>query len=161
MKSFDFDDLLRDVLQEDARVEPCDGFEARVLSRLLAETPSASRKGIFWAALAACAVAAGLLVWVRAAPELRYAILNASSAGLPNPFTGDAGRGDKSLDQGQQTTAGSLHAVRKIGLQRAKSKGPTHQKQLKLLPIAINSLVVRPLEIASLKPERETKGEIQ
>jgi hypothetical protein len=154
MSEFDFEELLDDVLREDAQVEPLQGMNERVMARISAETRRSSQRWMMWAA---GAVAAGALVWVipHARPRLRGVVSSASVLRV-DPVGGavaKSGRDPLPLAVDGLATRKRVRSRRLRDVQR--------QRPLQIAPIEVAPLTVAPIEIASLGMEQKEKGDIR
>lgn len=161
MKSLNFDKALGDVLREDAQAEPLRGFEKRLLARLSAESQTPMRKGIYWAALAAGAIAAGLLLtWTKPIqkPYEDYSSVSLAE-GRDQPPVATWSK-EREAKPGQQKVIEEASVHKRGTFRTTTLRTTTHKKPLSVTPLAIAPLFVEPIEIASLIPASErAKGE--
>jgi|GEM_PF-6625566 len=147
MSDFDFDGLLDGVLRDAANPVSPVGLEQRVSARVWAGRGRSSRKWMPWAAIAASAVAVGMLVWVGPNTESHVQRMNSSTALSRDAPVGAAIRSDAPRLQ----AAGSFGRGRRMSKKIAKSPPALLREQpLWVKPIEIAPLAIEPIEVASL-----------
>jgi hypothetical protein len=145
----EFDELLDQLLREDAREVPRPGMERRVLERVYAESRGPSRRWMMWGALAATALSAGVMVWINARPvpgSQRMSSPTVQSQGAQTRVAVVSDIGAPNL----QSRAGSSGTKRRVSLKGVKSPSTLlREDPIRIEPIEIAPLVIDPIDVAS------------
>lgn len=159
MNDFDFDGLLDGVLRDAANPASPVGLEQRISARASAGKGRSSRRWMPWAAVAASAVAVGMLVWARPNPESHVRRMSSPSALSRIAPTAVAIRSDAPRLQ----AAGSFGGGRRMSKKIAKSSPALlRERPLRMKPIEIASLAIEPIEVASLTVKQGyERGEVR
>jgi hypothetical protein len=154
----EFDELLNEVLSEDARVEVPMGMEMRI-----ALAPSEERRRRFskrrlWVEAVAAAILLGLATtWslrgfrqlVPVAPEAGFVVALRSAA-------------DNSVNLRSTTQASQGPALGLAYIPETRPQRKIQTRAAQISPLEIEPLVIRPIEIASLPPRTSTgNGEVR
>jgi hypothetical protein len=141
----EFDDLLNDVLLQDGTQEPPRGMKERILAALPAERAQLSGHRAIWVGTAAVLLigAVGGTAWTMLRTKSGLMVTPASTRVLLNrpadPASAHEPNGRRSI----------LHAS-------IHPQPVPQQHAIRISPVAINPLVIEPIEIASLKPGSST-----
>jgi hypothetical protein len=153
----EFDDLLNDVLLQDGTQEPPRGMKERILAALPAERAQLSGHRAIWVGTAAVLLigAVGGTAWTMLRTKSGLTVAPASTRVLLTRPADPA----RLVDSLRTVPLTSPHEPNGRSLIVHASIHPQpvpQQHAIRISPVAINPLVIEPIEIASLKPGSST-----
>lgn len=154
----EFDELLNEVLGEDARIEVPTGLEMRIALALSEVRKRRFSKRRLWVEAVAAAILLGLATtW--SLRGFRKLVTVAHKAG---PVVALRTAADNSVNPRSTTQASQGSALGLAYIPETRPQRKTQTRAVQISPLEIEPLVIRPIEIASLPPRTSTgNGEVR